>query len=73
MNNKKALMNLEDYCSLGGSDEYLQVKNYISKYGADFESSNLQLATDYLNSRSPRNGPVYIIEDSGIYQFIMPV
>lgn len=65
-------MNIDDYCSLEGTDDYLEIKQLISLNGSEFESNDVQLATDYFNSLDPQNGPVYIIKENGTFQFIIP-
>ena len=66
-------MNIDDYCTLEGTDDYLEIKQLISLHGAEFESDDVQLATDYFNSLDPKNGPVYIIKENATFQFIIPV
>ncbi|MGX5203466.1 hypothetical protein [Aliikangiella sp. IMCC44632] len=65
-------MDVNDYCCDKDSEEYAQVKSYIKENGTDFETTDRQKANQYLLSLSSRYGPVYIVKDKDLYQFICP-
>jgi hypothetical protein len=64
-------MNINDYCCTENSDEYLQIKSYIAQNGAEFETTDTTQALEYFKSLRPEFGPLYIINENGLYQFIM--
>lgn len=79
-------MDINVYCSDKGSEEYLQVQNYISQNGSDFETNDALIAEEYLNKINTNKSGVtsnckdsnqvfdglYVIKQNGIYQFIQP-
>jgi hypothetical protein len=79
-------MNIDDFCTNEGCDEYLQIKNYILQNSACFETKDAVVATKYLNEiESYKKGMslnnkitqigfdgLYVIKENDIYQFIQP-
>jgi ribonuclease HI len=79
-------MNIDDLCAKEGSEEYLQIQNYILQQGSDFETSNAITALEYLNKLQVHKASVtsnsteahtafdgvYVIKQNNIYQFIQP-
>jgi len=69
-------MNINDFCAIEGSKEYVQTQSYISLHGPDFETPDVNIASDYLNrinehAKESLSG-LYAINQDNIYQFIQP-
>ena len=71
-------MNIDDLCAKEGSEEYLQIKNYILQQGSDFETNDSIVALEYLSKVQNHKdahaafGGMYVIKQNNIYQFIQP-
>jgi hypothetical protein len=79
-------MDVDVFCSKQGSEEYLQIQNYILQNGSDFETNDILTAEEYLSKININKASVtsnkkdsnmvfdglYVIKTNDIYQFIQP-